>query len=418
MAGQSQGTQLFTVTFVWKGAPLETSSSCLGLKPDSGAEMHFRRSYDTALDFVFNNTLLDGHEIRYLGFQQIDLSEDIGPTRLDAVQISYPSVATQTVSIHFKPKVDPEDFRSLRERARWIALFLSTSLYGQTAAVRFPTCCLHEIRARITELAPRRVHALPYSTHTYVSLCDLDAGVYEQHRSQFASTIYSLLFAHADGVDTEQAAEYLAAHAWSSTDFFTSYYQPGAMVSVSRPYPPELHRRHRAYFLQTELDDPTGEDVQGHTHTPRPTGGATSYDMLAEYPPLRYLGLLTTVFVTIFEENLRHAYEKLLQLQKEQPLSWRVWRVITRERELNRIGVEVAIADNFEHLRLPVTRDLVKKLIDSKVQENIANNVRDLKNSNLNALVFVLTIIATLAGLWSLLPVETIAGFIRRLFGT
>jgi hypothetical protein len=225
-----------------------------------------------------------------------------------------------------------------------------------------------------------------------------------------------LLFAHAEGVSDQQARAYLSSHKWSSTDFYTTYYQPGALVTVSRAYPPDIYARHHDYFLQRRLDHPAEERAVPRETTPQPEAGVIGYDMLSEYPPLRYLGLLPGLFATIYEESLRQAYDRLLVLQQRQPLSWRFWRLFLRERELNRIAVALAIADNFEHLRLPVSRGLVKSLIDAKLQENVAANVRDLKGSNLNALVFVLTIIATVIAIWQALPVDTLADKLTQVF--
>lgn len=416
------GYLFFTVSIVWKGAPLDEPSERLGLVPDPEAARRFRRFDEAAHRFTFNDSFLRERAFAYLGRQFVDIGGALGRSRLDVTATTYGAASTQVLSVHVKPALD-----ALADGARAdlpadlvhdLALFVSTSLFGQTSATRFADTALHAALAAVAETAPARAYALPYSTHTCVSLCGLSDARYAGRLDRMATDIYSLLFAHADGVAPEMARAYLEQNQWSSTNFFTTYYQPGALIAVSRPYPPELYAARRTHFLQSDLDaDPAcaAASVGDGAAAPSPTGRAIGYDMLPEYPPLRYVALLPGVFATVFEENLRDAYDRLLTLQQRSAITWRFWRIVGRERELNRIGVALAVADNFEHLRLPITRSLVRQLIDAKLQDNVVSNVRDLKGSNLNALVFMLTVIATVIAIWQALPTDALADVAGRL---
>ena len=420
----SGGHLFLTVSMVWKGDPLKEGLERLGTVPDPEVAERFRQFDETAHRFTFNDSFLKDRSFVYLGRQFINVGGALGRSRFDVTATTYSALSTQVLSVHMKPGLETTASDSQdqlpADLVRDLALFVSTSLFRQSSAVQFSFTALHAALEAVSEAAPARAYAVPYSTFTCISLCDLSGAEYDQRLDRMATDIYSLLFAHADGVSTEAARAYLEENQWSSANFFTCFYQPGAVISVSRPYPADVYASNRSFFLQSDLD---AEPIGTTTFTdhggaaPSPVGRAICYDMLPEYPPLRYLALLPGIFATIFEENLRDAYERLLMLQQRPAITWRFWRIVGRERELNRIGVALAVANNFEHLRLPASRILVRRLIDAKLQDNVIERVRDLKDSNLNALVFMLTIVATLIAVWQTLPMDAlanVAGFLAH----
>jgi hypothetical protein len=383
------GNIFFTTTIAWRGKSVETSTIAERLTPDPTAAELFENSYKVAEDTVFNEFYRGGTGVQHIGAEIRDLP-NIGRCRIDVVQRCYP-IGVNIMSIHFKPLSQFAAGGVTGALIQAIAWFFNVFLYGNHAIDPLWRFGFTRARDKAEAMATKRHHTETFTRFAYVSLCNLHPDLYANHRKLLARQIYSLLFSHAKGVSTDVARQHLNQNKWSTTDFFTNYFQPGGIVSVSKAYPNPEYRDHSDYFLASGLN------VLPSDKKRLPQSMRRSYDRLPEYPPVRYLALMTGVFGAAYEEVLRDSYEKLVDLRKVRV--WNLLRFLRMPNQLNRISVDWALVDSFEHLNLPVTRGPVKAMLEAKHQHNIAASINTLNGANLNNLVLLLTLVASMLGL-------------------
>lgn len=123
-----------------------------------------------------------------------------------------------------------------------------------------------------------------------------------------------------------------------------------------------------------------------------PGGFLADYDRLPEYPPLRYLALPALEYVGCLEETVRDIYDKVVDEEQSRWLSAHPLALFRLERRYYR-------TQNLEVLRLPVTRDLVDRLLESKLQRHAVEAIEARKSSMLNETVLALTLVAVVIAL-------------------
>ena len=233
------------------------------------------------------------------------------------------------------------------------------------------------------------------STYHYSSICinKVNNFVWEK----YALIIWKLLYLHIDGVDTQEITNKLEKRMWSSTAFFRNFMQPGSIVSISIPFPKDIYNSNLKWFVPEKSEEFTDNELP------------KKYDYLPEYPPLRYLGLLTLEFSGFNEEILRYSYEKLLHIQNQNIL----FRILNSIRYLDKIDNLNYKVFSLEYIRPPIIRDFVTKCIDNKMQKMVQSNLTHLKASILNYIILSFTIIAIVL---SIASNSKLVEFIEKLF--
>ncbi|MCP4310234.1 MAG: hypothetical protein GY790_03140 [Bacteroidetes bacterium] len=230
----------------------------------------------------------------------------------------------------------------------------------------------------------KRKYTFNLSTYHYSSICLPNKKSLEWEK--YALTIWKLLYLHIEGVDEEAISKKLKQRMWSSGLFYRNFTQPGAIVSISIPFPEEDYHADPDWFLPKNGDDYiTNLDYKNN------------YDLLPEYPPLRYLGVLTLEFAGLNEEILRFSYEKLLRIQ-DQFFLYKFWNSLVQVDKIDNLNNRVF---SLEYIKPPIVRDFVTKCIDSKFQDLVQSNLSRLKGNLLNYIVLIFTIIATLLAVTS-----------------
>ena len=139
-----------------------------------------------------------------------------------------------------------------------------------------------------------------------------------------------------------------------------------------------------------------------------------TYDMLPEYPPLRYLGLLSLEFAGFVEETLRYLYEEMLKLSEvnfkshkekkfgkpeEKPKSFINIFLIFKKlpntlSKLFKLKYMYYKTKSLDYLSLPITRKYMSILINNKIQETIDENITRLTIDLFNMILLMLSILS------------------------
>jgi hypothetical protein len=214
-----------------------------------------------------------------------------------------------------------------------------------------------------------------------------------------AVPLYSLLFLHAEGVEPDAATRQLERAIAQSTSFFVSFLNADAILSLSTTYP------------KPALIDPFGEDYPFTTGSVAATSSLFEsrcstyaerfepYDLLPEYPALRYLDLA----VLEFGANAQHAQWRIrnrLDAFFRSRLPIRLIRATFTLPQVDRIYYR---STSFSILRLPVIRELGKRLVAELALDFNERAIDGMKASLLNSLVTLLTAAALLIGIGQLM---------------
>ncbi len=355
--------------------------------------------YRSASRFLFNDSLDSRLTFTYLGCEiaTMPMTGDgsLGRVRLDYFVIENSFHETVTLDIHVLVERNEYSLSELivstdnlvRAKHSSVIGFMYDLYWGSDEIVEaFPTLGRweHALREHLGDRIP--------SKYLYVSICDQDAEVIVNWE-KYSSLIYGLLFLHREGVDAELASGYLEGHIWGSTEFFRNFSQPGAIVSVSRPYPSQIYDANREYFLPSQGSLPCTRAL------PRESSMFETYDLLPEYPPLRYCGLLVGLYSGWIEEVMRSVETRLFRIHDSSrwlyPL--RVWRGSAR------LQSEFYRARYSDAIRLPVVRDYVSRLVEEKQLGPTGENIRDLQASSLNLILLIIGGLSAILGVLGVL---------------
>ena len=258
---------------------------------------------------------------------------------------------------------------------------------------------------------PGRRHSLSLSRYSYVSLIrsvdrSSQAATTEQRRNE-APGIYRLLFLSENRVGAEFAERELKNRTWACEGFFDVYFQPGGIVTVAEPYPPQVRPALDAWFYP---QPPHAPRLPADLTPPSRGDHAWHYNYSPEYPALRFLAVPSLDFVGAVEEVLRDVHNDvqsrlasmssvtLLQALRHPRLAWAYF---TMPQQVAGLVRRLHAAENLEAVRLTVARELVCRLLETQLQASTRAAVAALSQqgiSSSNGLVaFIALVISVLA---------------------
>lgn len=392
------------------------------LRCSSELVSYFHNLYNVAYSFFYNNFFYNKIENHYMGYEY-QYKEGIGSIRLDYVLVTNKFLNLNSIHIHFnfitankKSTIDDTNNILLKN----ICTFLKETRSEDNPEHPFDS--LFAIKKELYGQSSSRKYTYPLSKYLYTSLCGLEPSQVVKWKD-LAKSIWAPLYLHYEGVKKESAFKKLSEDCWASTDFFVNFFQPGALVSISNPFPTTncLYHRNHSWFSGQQICKTAPPEFK----FPKRNGWkGEDYDLLPEYPPLKYLGLLPLELSGYVEENLRYLYDVMLDIQQS-PFPKRLWRSVFELSDLEALYYKT---NNQECLRLPTTREYSVKLRDNKIQENIYENLKDLKASMLNGVMLLLAIIAITLTLFTIVPqcidllynlvdyVDKLQGFFEKLY--
>lgn len=369
------------------------------LTKDPVAKTLFERCYRVADRFMFTPDFLSVRKVTWLGAADAQRDGEEAYARSDYFLIE--NDYHHTISIHhhiaFSRSIDLHAWESDEWRSLIIPLH---ELYWSWDPAYDRRTPLSRTGDALDPFLPvvEAPEATQYASRGfYISLYDADPALISDWES-VAPALMSLLNLQAEGIDKAHAAAGLKGWVAQSTEFFVTFYNADAMLSLSRPYPSAAvvapysnsypTRPGTIAATQAVLDDRLKLNTR---YEP--------YDLLPEYPVLRYLDLGLTEFTTNAKSrqwNIRHKLDALSQLGGAR----RVLRTVTALPSIDRLyyrSTAVFI------LRLPVARGLATKLIAEQGLSLNQQAIDGMKSSLLNTLVTILTVAALLLGVIQLM---------------
>ena len=364
------------------------------LEQDNDIKQKFEKIYRTAYGYFYSEFYSKKLEIEYLGYSIEDGPINIrgnrveGKVRLDYVLVKNYYHNVYSLHIHFNFEKQEFDWDDKND------IFLETisKIYGEiydnykSNPERIPFKSMRKLIELFNEkeMFKQREAAYPLTFYTYISVCNLKEDQIKNWENNSVN-IYRLLFCHPYEINESEAKKYLSEFSFGTTTFYRNFFQPGGMVSISSPYPEEVYKNHCETFLPAideqgniTIEQISAEEGRGHM----------DYDVIPEYPPLRYLGLLSLEFTGFIEENLRYMYEELLGLRKDKYL--RLLKYMLFSRYLDDVLSFYRLL-SLEPIKLPVLRNYIEIVIDSKRQATIEKAIENLSNAIINVLMSIMT---------------------------
>lgn len=358
------------------------------LTQDAAAKALFERCYQTADRFMFTPDFLEQRKVQWLGGVEVNHGGHACFARSDYFMVQ--SGFHRTTSIHhhlaFSRPVDLHSWDSEEWRSCVYALHQLYWSWNWAQDQRTDDSHVGDMLDPFLRVV-EPPHAGQFASRGfYISLYDADPALIADWES-VAPALTSLLYLHAEGFDQAHAAQALAARTAQSTEFVISFYNADALLSLSCTYPGA------GVVDPFAADYPTGPGTIAATQTAfehrlqQHRRRYEPYDLLPEYPALRYLDVGLTEFTTNTKSsqwNIRHQLDSLSQASGVS----RVLRTASALPGIDRIYYR-SIA--LFVLRLPAARDLAKKLIAEQAPDLNQEAIDGMKSSLLNTLVTVLT---------------------------
>ena len=235
--------------------------------------------------------------------------------------------------------------------------------------------------------------ALFASRGFYISVYDADPGLVPDWRT-VAPALHSLLYLHSEGFDAARAADSLETRMAQTTEFFVSFFNADALLSLSCTYPATGAVDPLPDHYPTRLGSIPATRAAFEHRTRTCTQRFEPYDLLPEYPVLRYLDLGLTEFATNAKSNQWNIRRELDELSQERRTNG-ILRTITALPRIDRVYYR---ATALSILRLPAARDLAVKLIAEQALSSNEHAIDGMKASLLNTLVTILTAAALVIG--------------------
>ncbi|MCB1905883.1 MAG: hypothetical protein KDH15_00815 [Rhodocyclaceae bacterium] len=368
---------------------VERLRQSVGNASDSAWQSHVERAYRCALAFAFNDFYRRHIRVSHVLTSRFITDGPLGEVWSDWVLLDDRRLATQTLHVSFcfpGLRVDLDDHQCPAIEA--LAEFLK-NIYQLSEAEQDLPGGLAALSRLLCGVARGRQNALGISRYIYSSLACDDAEVVTEPSMDMCVNLYRLLYQHARGVDSAVAKSMLP-RPWGSAGFFRLYSQPGGMVSVSTPYPADTHRRHDGWFNplppgRGEAPSAMAGDAEGQA------AAYPSYDLLPEYPPLRYLAVPVLQYGAAYEETLREVHDAAFSrlLERRLRLPW-----------APKPGRCHLLAANLEGIRLPIVRSLLDEMIERQLQERTTNASMEmlrLRDTTRNIVLAVAGLILALA---------------------
>ena len=354
--------------------------------------VHIERAYRCALAFSFNGFYQKPLRLEHVLSAPFSAPSPIGDIWSDWTLISDERLGTRSLHVSFcfpSLRLQLDDRSCPKTEA--VATFLQ-DIYQLSERVQLLRGGLAELSRLLCATAQRRRNALGMSRYAYTSLVCDDSAVLLAPSADVRVNLYRLLYQHARGVDAAVATAMLPA-AWGSASFFRLYAQPGGVLTVSVPYPVDIRKGHIDWFEPqpphlAAAPFPAGAIRGGPGQSAYP-----NYDLLPEYPPLRYLAVPALQYAAAYEETLREVHEAAFSRFGTWRFRW-PWK--------SKPTVSHLLAANLEGLRLPVVRELVNRLLETQLQERTATAAMEmlkLRETTRNVVLAVLALLVAMVGL-------------------
>ena len=366
------------------------------LSKDPVAKTMFERCYTIADRFMFTPDFLRLRTVTWLGAADVSHDDEDVYARSDYFLVENDFHHTTSVHHHiaFSRPVDlnawdTDEWRSL--------IYPLHELYWSWNFAQDRRIDLSQIGRALDpflQVVEKPQAAQFASRGFYISLYDADPVLISDWRS-VAPALVSLLYLQAEGIDQAHAADRLTGLVAQSTEFFVTFFNADAVLSLSRRYPSDAvvepyangHPTHPGSIAATQaaLDDRLQHDTKRYE----------PYDLLPEYPVLRYLDLGLTEFTTNAKSqqwSIRHRLDALSQ-------SSGAWRVLRTATALPRIDRVYYRSTAIFILRLPAARDLATKMIAEQGLGLNQQAIDGMKSNLLNTLVTILTVAALFLGI-------------------
>lgn len=379
------------------------------LEEDADAKALFLSKYGVAYNFFYNPFYR-----KQLNFTYIGAGKDtptIGPVRVDVVLVQNEALRLNSLHLHFIPSNNDYELgvskndQLLQTVVYLNRLYDSLEVKDRTSPPSTPLIGSLRELGRFLSI---RKHTFPVSRYIYISVCNLPEDGFPRIWQIHPEDIYSLLWLHPRGVSAGISEEYLENHKWSATKFFWNFYQKAAVVSLSSPYPQPEYEQNPKWFFQPLRSTGGGEWSIPGGQFKGAGDGHERYDFLPEYPPLRYLGLLSLEFAGLIEETERDLHERLIGLS-----ALRFPSSLKSVFELPRISDEYHESRGLDSLRLPTSREFAIALIEEKSQEDVRESIISQQTTLRDELFLFLAAAALLLALIQFGPLITVAS--RRL---
>lgn len=328
----------------------------IGDRSDPAWRAHVERAYRCALAFSFNDFYRRPVRLTHVLSSTFAVEGPIGAVWSDWVLLDDRRLGTQSLHVNFCfPELRPELGDRHCPAVEALADFLK-NIYQLSESGQDLPGGLAPLSRLLSAVARGRRNALGISRYIYTSVVSDDAQLLTAPNDDVRVNLYRLLFQHARGAD-DAVARQMLPEPWGSAAFFRLYSQPGGIVSVATPYPAETCRAHDGWF------NPRPPAIAPAPFAAAPGEGGPeaypSYDLLSEYPPLRYLALPVLQYGAAYEETLREVHEAAFSRPLERPLHL-PWQAKPGERHL--------LAANLEGIRLPILRGLLEQTIELQLQ--------------------------------------------------
>lgn len=268
---------------------------------------YFGHIYDIAYHLFYNDFFLKEIKFNYLGHESQN-KKGIGLIRLDYVHVENQFLNLNSIHVHINFITANENFTFDEENNPLldnICGFLKETKSSHHNS-KTPFSSLYVIKKLFIEQYSTRKYTYPISKYLYTSICNLEPKQLTKWKD-LSRSIWGTLYLHNKGVTNEGAYKKLKNPNWKSTDFFINYFQPGALVSISKPFPNEnrIYQRNLAWFSGQQI---CNTDKPIFKLPERDGWKGEDYDLLPDYPPLKYLGLMPLELSGYVEENLRYIY--------------------------------------------------------------------------------------------------------------
>ncbi len=319
---------------------------------------HIELSYRSAFTFCFNDYYAQPLAVRHILSSPFD-DADAGRVWSDWTLVSDRRLGVSTLHLAFafqdlRLDIENPDCRGVEAGAAFLR-----RVYQLSEHERFMSGPLAELSRLLGITARSRRNTLGVSRYVHASVVCDDARAIKAPSRAARLNVYRLLFLHPRGVDSATATARLPP-AWGSAAFFRLYHQPGGVVSLSSPYPDEAQRTHRGWFRPAPPQLSPAPFVFNASNAAGIGQRAyPSYDLLPEYPPLRYLAVPLLQYAAAHEETLREVHEMAFAPRLGWPPRW-PWRKRATDLHL--------LAASLEGLRLPIIRDLAHTLLERQLQ--------------------------------------------------
>lgn len=359
------------------------------LTVDDTARELFANCYKIADRFNFTPDFLGTRAVEYLGGTRISRGDEQEWARSDYFLVENNFHHTRSIHHHiaFGSQIDLHASDTEEWRSCIYALHELYWSWNWVQETRSDPSHIGETLDPFLRLVERPSAGQFARRGFYMSLYDADPALVSSWQS-VAPALISLLYLHAEGFDRTHAATTLAEHMAQSTEFFVSFYNADALLSLGHAYPPK------------DVVEPYPESYPTGPATIEATQAALKsrlvqytqryepYDLLPEYPALRYLDLSLTEFATNAKASQWSIRGELDRLSQQDRLRSLLGTIIA----LPRIDGVYYRGTALFVLRLPVARDLATKLLAEQGLSSNEQAIDGMKTSLLNTLVTILTI--------------------------